>query len=209
MKTQELKNKESVKSTNLVILVIMIFFCQILLLTSGSSKSNQSSTEINKQKFLTPIHQEFLSQTVVQKLEKDKLFQNMKMNEMAINREIEKNNRKTLEAEFSAAKMNTYLIEENEVELDVNVAQSIIFPDEETIAINADNEFDTDIQLMELKAKAFEKTRLAVEFYALEKKMQAYLIVETEKPLEIEEWMTDAKCWCPELRESTTFAELK
>ena len=117
MKTQEFKNKESVQSTNLVILVTMIFLCQILLLTSGSSKSNQSSNEINEQKLLTPVHREFLTQTVVQELEKEKLFQNMKMTEMFINQEIEKNKRKTLEAEFSAAKMNTYLIEENEVEL--------------------------------------------------------------------------------------------
>jgi len=33
--------------------------------------------------------------------------------------------------------------------------------------------------------------------------------MEIEKPLQLEDWMTNNKCWCPELRESMALAEKK
>jgi hypothetical protein len=45
--------------------------------------------------------------------------------------------------------------------------------------------------------------------YAFEKKIKEYLTIETELPLQLEEWMTDRKCWCPELREAIAITQPK
>jgi hypothetical protein len=187
----------------------MILFCEILLLGSGSGESKNSSAEINGLEFLMPIQQKIFSNTVAPDLEKGKLFQNSNLKEKAINLENEKIMNKETEAEFSMEKMNAYLINEAEPALDLELAHLIVFPDLETVEFNAENEIKNDIQLAELKAEALAKTNADVEIYAFEKKIRDYLIVEKEESLELEDWMTDAKCWCPELRETMALAEQK
>lgn len=209
MKTKKLINKETVVSSNLIMLIVMILFCEILLLASGSGESKNSSAEINGQEFLTPIQQKIFSNTVATDLEKEKLFQNINLRGKAIKRENEKMMSKEKEAEFSMEKMNACLIKEAEPALDLELVHLIVFPDLETVEFNAENEIKNDIQLAELKAEALAKTNADVEYYAFEKKMRDYLFVEKEESLEVEDWMTDAKCWCPELRETMALAEQK
>ncbi|HSH19007.1 MAG TPA: hypothetical protein VLA03_01065 [Draconibacterium sp.] len=209
MKTKKLINKEAVVSSNLIMLIGMILFCKILLLANGSGESRNSSAEINKPEFLMPIQQKIFSNTVTPDLEKEKLFQNINLKEKAVNCENEKIVSKEADAEFSMEKMNAYLINEAEPALELELVQLIVFPDLETVEFNAEYEIENDIQLAELKAEALAKTKADVEIYAFEKKIRDYLIVEKEESLELEDWMTDAKCWCPELRETMALAEQK
>ena len=57
---------------------------------------------------------------------------------------------------------------------------------------------------MELKTMAYEKNNEAVEFYAFEKKIQEYLVVEKKNHLELEEWMTEKNAGALEMLEPYT-----
>jgi hypothetical protein len=99
-------------------------------------------------------------------------------------------------------KLREYLIPENEHKFEAGIANSIIFPDVETVKIStANNKLGTDNFLTDLKIQASEKTKEAVEYYAFEMRVKEYLTIETEFPLQLEDWMIDEKCWCHEWRE--------
>jgi hypothetical protein len=104
-------------------------------------------------------------------------------------------------------KIREYLTPENEPELEASDVISIVFPDVDPVTLTADNEFNKDNFLKDLQIQANEKTREAVEYYALEKKIRKYLTIETEPPLQLEDWMTNRKCWCPELPEAIALKE--
>ena len=209
MKTQEFKNNESVKTVNFIFLALMIIFCEILLSGNKSGELNKTSKELSSPDLEIPAQQICFSGTVAQELEKDKLYLKVKLNNEAIHRENERNQSRASEVEFSMAKMNEYLIAAEEPEMDINVAKSIVFYKDESIAPVNENELNNTNLLKELKFQASEKTREAVEFYALEKRVREFLTIENEKPLELEDWMINSKCWCPEVNESVSFAERK
>jgi hypothetical protein len=209
MKTQEFKNNESVRTANFIFLILMIIFCQILLSGNKSGELNKTSKELSGPEFEIPAQQICFAVTVAQELEKDKLNLKIKFNNEAINHEIERINNRASAVEFSMAKMNEYLIAAEEPEMNINVAKSIIFHEDESVVPVNENELNNKNLLMELKFQASEKTREAVEFYALEKRVREFLTIENEKPLELEDWMINNKCWCPEVNESVSFAERK
>jgi len=209
MKTQEFKNSESEKPVKLIMLVLMIIFCEILLTGNGANESKKTSKEITGSNFVMPTQQISFSKTVNQQLEKEKLYLRMKLNEDAINRENEKMKNTASEVEFSMAKLNDYLIVEEEPEMNANDLKSIVFTETEPVELIAENELSNASFLENLKIQAFEKTREAVELYALEKRVREYLTTEIEKPMELEDWMTNKKCWCPELRETMALVEEK
>lgn len=209
MKTQKLKNSEELKSINLIFLLIAIFIIEVMVLTSGSRESTKPYFERMEQNFMPKIDPIIFSQPIALKLESENLYQNIKLREKATIREIERNNAMNFDKEFSMAKLKTYLIKEADPALSINDVQSIQFPEYKATPINSSFYFKNDKQLLELKAAAYEKTLASLQIYTFEKKLQEYLVVEKEKPLELEKWMTDEKCWCPELRETMNFAELK
>ena len=208
MKTQEFKNSETVKSSNLIMLFSMIVICEILLFTSGAGKSNHASDEMTP-KFVIPIQQISFSTIVNQELEKEKLYSGMKLKEKSLNSNIEICQNPNPGNEFTMAKLNEYLILEKEPALDVNTVQSIVFPVIETADSKAVAEVSNSGFLKELKIQASEKVRMEVEIYAFERKLREYLAVEKEIPMELEDWMINKKCWCPELKESLAFSEEK
>ncbi len=187
----------------------MIIFCEILFAASKSGELKKLSKELPGSNYEIPKQQISFSGTVTQELEKDKLYLKMKLNEETVNRENERIKNTASKFEFSMAKMNEYLIAADEPEMDLNVAKSIIFNDTETAIMVNENGLKNKNLLVELKFHASEKTKAAVELYALEKKIREYLTIETEKPLELEDWMINSKCWCPENHESVSFAERK
>jgi hypothetical protein len=102
------------------------------------------------------------------------------------------------------------LIPENEPLLETGNANSIIIPDVEMVKLTeADNTLGTDYFLKDLQNLANEKTNEAVEFYALEMKAKKCLTVETELPLQMENWMFNEKCWCTEFSEPMALSEGK
>jgi hypothetical protein len=108
------------------------------------------------------------------------------------------------------AKIHEYLVPAHEEELTVSVASSIVFPEVTTETFSAENNIvNSDNFLLGLKHQANEKTREAVEFYAMEKRVRDFLTIETEKPLCLEEWMLSGKCWCSEPKEKLAFSEGK
>ncbi len=113
------------------------------------------------------------------------------------------------EIEFSTTKMQEYLISENEPEFNLADANSIVFPDAETVVLSAHKALSTDYFLKDLKLQANEKTKEAVEYYAFEKRVKEYLTIETELPLQIEDWMINEKCWCHEWREPMSLSQEK
>ena len=204
MKTQEITNNETVKSSNLIMLFSMIVICEIFLLTSGAGKSNHSYDEMTPN-LAIPMQQFSFSKIVHQELETEKLNLKMKLTEKKIGSENEIRVCSNSGIENAMARLNEYLIAEKEPELDVNAVQSIIFPVIEMDDSKETADASNATFVKELKIQASEKARMDVEIYVFEKKLRDYLTVEKEIPLELEDWMINKKCWCPELKESLAF----
>ena len=194
MKTQLFKNSETAATSNLLMLATMVILSGILLIANNKESSfsgNSFSKSITNQ-------------------ENEKLLPNTKTMDEAIIKENEKVNNPASEIEFSMAKMHEYLIPENEPELTVSIANSIVFPEVKTDELSAENStVNSDNFLLNLKQQANEKTSEAVEYYAMEKKVKEFLIIETEKPLCLEDWMLNRKCWCGEPDETFALAKEK
>jgi hypothetical protein len=187
MKTQVFKNNETTATSNLLMLVTMIIFSGILIVANNNKSSfsgNSFSTSGTKQ-------------------ENEKLLINIKPMDKVVSGKNKTVKNPVSEIEYSVVKMQEYLIPENEPELEAGIANSIVFPDVETVepevteSASKDNSF-----LSDLKKQASEKTNATVGLYAFEKKIRGYLTNETEKPLELEDWMTNEKCWCTKSREA-------
>jgi hypothetical protein len=207
MKTQKLKNSETLKAINLIVLLMAIFFIEIMVLTNGSRESVKPVFEVMELELMTPIYPGYLPQPITENLENENIFQNKNLREKAIVRET-KNNMVNSDKEFSMAKLKFYLNQDVDPVLSLNDALSIEFPENEMMPVSELVDIKNDQQLKELKAMADIKTNEAVENYAFVKKLQEYLVLEKEKPLELETWMTDEKCWCPEMVKPLNLAEL-
>ncbi|HSO88478.1 MAG TPA: hypothetical protein VLQ91_18140 [Draconibacterium sp.] len=182
MKTQVFKNSETEKTSHFMMLVSMIVFCEILLFIVNNEQSFSGNGFSVTQTKDDGVSLEF----------------NGRLTENKVSRENESIKNPGLNSAVTMAKMREYLIPENEPELTVDYANSMLFPDVVNVELAA-TEFasNDDSFMLDLKKQASEKTKEAVELYAFEKKIREYLTVETEKPLELEDWMTNEKCWCP------------
>jgi hypothetical protein len=181
MKTQVFKNSETEKTSHFMMLVSMIVFCEILLFIVNNEQSFSGN-----------------GFSATQGKENDENLEfNGRLTENKVSRENESIKNPGLNSAVTMA-MREYLIPENEPELTVDYANSMLFPDVVNVELAA-TEFasNDDSFMLDLKKQASEKTKEAVELYAFEKKIREYLTVETEKPLELEDWMTNEKCWCP------------
>jgi hypothetical protein len=194
MKTQVFKNSETAATSNLLMLATMIILSGILLIANNKESSfsgNSFSKSITKQ-------------------ENEKLLLNTKPLDEAVTSENVTFKNTASEIEFSMEKLHEFLIPENEPELTVSIANSIVFPEVNTDKLSTEiNTVNSDNFLLNLKHQAKEKTRDAVEYYAMEKKVREFLSIETEKPLCLEDWMLNRKCWCPELQEAMALSEGK
>jgi hypothetical protein len=191
MKTQVFKNSETVKSSNSMMVFTMIIFGSLFLFAADNMHLLSKSGTFNS----------------LSKQDNELQFQKMNQSENAAGNETATSKNPGSEIEFSMAKMQEYLIPENEPELTVADANSIVFPDAETIVLTANKALSNDYFLKDLKIQASEKTKEAVEYYALEKKVKEFLTIEIEKPLKLEEWMVSGKCWCSEPEEKLAFSE--
>jgi hypothetical protein len=176
MKTQVIKNSETVKSSNFKMFVSMIVFGGLLLFAATNKPSLFGNSSLNVQS-------------------KPDYFNNKTIKNPAP------------ESDFSMAKMQAYLIPEIEPELNVSFANSIVFPDAETVVLTADNALSNDYFLKDLQIQASEKTSEAVEYYAFKKKIKEYLSIETEMPLELEDWMMDEIYWNYKLNKARVLTE--
>jgi len=194
MKTQVFKNSETASTSNLLMLAAMIILSGILL-NANNKKSSFSGNSFSKS---------------ITKQENEKLLLNTKTLDEAVTSENVTFKNTASEIEFSMEKLHEFLIPENEPELTVSIANSIVFPEVNTDKLSAENKLvNSDNFLLNLKHQANEKTRDAVEYYAMEKKVREFLSIETEKPLCLEDWMLNRKCWCPELQEAMALSEGK
>jgi len=194
MKTQVFKNSETASTSNLLMLAAMIILSGILL-NANNKKSSFSGNSFSKS---------------ITKQENEKLLLNTKPLDEAVTSENVTFKNTASEIEFSMEKLHEFLIPENEPELTVSIANSIVFPEVNTDKLSAENKLvNSDNFLLNLKHQANEKTRDAVEYYAMEKKVREFLSIETEKPLCLEDWMLNRKCWCPELQEAMALSEGK
>ena len=193
MKTQVLKNSETVKSSNSMMVFTMIIFGGLLLYAADNMHLLSKSGTFNS----------------LSKQDIELQFQKMNQPENAAGSENATVKNPVSEIEFSMAKMQEYLIPENEPELTTVNANSIVFPDVEPVVFTADNALNNDNFLNDLKIQASEKTKEAIELYAFEKKIKEYLTNETEKPLELENWMINEKCWCPKPHEPMALSQGK
>jgi hypothetical protein len=190
MKTQVFKNSEFTTASNFMLVAATIVFGGILLFNTGNSPvflgNNLLKTQVKPQKELfTKI------QPVTEPIENVHQSTN---NEKGTN--------------ISMAKIHEYLVPAHEEELTVSVACSIVFPEVINETFSAENNIvNSDNFLLSLKHQANEKTREAVEFYAMEKRVREFLSIETEKPLCLEKWMLSGKCWCSEPEEKLAFSE--
>ena len=192
MKTQVFKNSETVKSSNSMMVFTMIIFGGLFLFAADNMHLLSKSGTFNS----------------LSKQDNELQFQKMNQSENAASNETATTINPGSEIEFSMAKMQEYLIPENEPELPVGLAHSIVFPDVEIVEPTVTEYASiSDHFLMDLKHQANEKTREAVEYYAMEKRVREFLSIETEKPLCLEEWMLSGKCWCSEPEEKLTFSE--
>lgn len=225
MKAQVIKNINSYSSAILLFSVSYILFIGILIFLSGFVQTNRQdnllitqSTEIqdsnnpNDNKLFIPLSlksddhsKQCLSLKSMndinfenkfkQDLEKEKLLIRISMTEEKMN--FENGADGSLEFEREEANMNDYLIVEDEPELQVNTAISINFPSHEPIqlAMNQSHTQSNDIikQLQNLVEKT---TKEAIEHFEYQLQLKEYLTIEMEKPMELEKWMTDEKCWC-------------
>ena len=194
MKTQVFKNSETAATSNLLMLAAMIILSGILL-NANNKKSSFSGNSFSKS---------------ITKQENEKLLLNSKPLDEAVTSENVTFKNTASEIEFSMEKLHEFLIPENEPELTVSIANSIVFPEVNTDKLSTEiNTVNSDNFLLNLKHQANEKTRDVVEYYAMEKKVREFLSIETEKPLCLEGWMLNRKCWCPELQEAMALSEGK
>lgn len=208
MKTQKLKNSETLKAINLIVLFMAILFIEITVLTNASRESVKPVFEVMELEFMTPIYPSYLPQPITENLENENLFQNKNLREKAIVRET-KNHTVITTKEFSMAKLKTYLKQDVDPVLSLKDVQTIEFREYEVMPVSELVDIKNDKQLLELKSMANKKTNEAVKNYAFVKELQEYLVLEKEEPLELEKWMTDEKCWCPEMVKPLNLAELK
>jgi len=193
MKTQVLKNNETGNASNsMMITTLIIFGCLLLYATNkinpqfGNSSSNSQKKYVNEELVTITDNQE------------NALSSSRNAGELVNSID-----------QFSMGKMQEYLIAENEPELEIGEVLSIKFPDVEPVELTTDYASGNDQFLNDLKIQASEKTNKTLELLALEKKMKEYLTIETEQPLQLENWMTDEKCWCRSLQEPTALTEKK
>jgi hypothetical protein len=190
MKTQVFKNGEFTTASNLMLVAATIVFGGILLFNTGNSPvflgNNLLETQVKPQKELfTKI------QPATEPVEN--VLQSTK-NEKGTN--------------ISLETIQEYLVPAQEENLTVSAASSIVFPEVKTEIYSAENNnVNSDNFLANLKHQANEKTREAVELYAMVKKVREFLTIETEKPLCLENWMLNRKCWCSEPEEKLAFSE--
>ena len=194
MKTQVFKNIETTAISNLLVLAAMIILSGILLFANNYRQSllkNRSFNEHSK-----PAIETFYLNSII--------------TEEAVSAEDETIQNPASETKFSMAKLQEYLIPENEPELTISIANSIVFPEVNTGKFSAENNtVNNDNFLLNLKHQANEKTREAVEYYVMEKKVKEFLSIETEKPLCLEDWMLNRKCWSGELNVAIALSEGK
>lgn len=194
MKTQVFKNSETVKSSDSMMVFTMIVIWGLLLFAGENRYVHLKNGAFNLQA----------------KPENGLQFQKMNKPENAVENKNSTTQNPALEIEFSMAKMQEYLIPEAETELEVDIANSNVFPEVEGVKFSAaGNTLGVDNFLNDLKIQANEKTNEAVEYYALEKKVKEYLTVKTEQPLKLENWMKDENCLCPERHEVMAYSEVK
>jgi hypothetical protein len=195
MKTTEIKKQESSATLHFIVVLMLIFFCQAILLTIGAGESKRSTNELNELSFLKPP---------VESIEMQDANQNH--GDYRVEAPVKEHNMTTGQnTSFSMAKMRAFLVPEPEQELELNEINSIIFPGEVKNKTNT----QIDLQFMEMKAEASKKTDMEVSLYALERKAQECLVVEKENPLQLEDWMINSKCWCPESEEPLSVALFK
>ncbi len=194
MKTQVFKNSETTAASNLLMIAAMIILSGILLFAINNRQPVLSDSVFNKQ----------------WKQETETHLLNPAVSQEAAPNKTETTENTASETEFSMIKMHEFLIPENEPELTLELANSITFPKVTTEIFSIEKNIAiSDNFLKDLKNQANEKTREAVELYALERRVRDFLTVETEKPLCMEDWMVSEKCWCPELHEKMAFNQEK
>jgi len=239
MKTQVFKNSETVKSSDSMMVFTMIIFWGLLLFGVDNMylflkneafnseakyenglqfrKTNQPKNAVGSENAATNntgLEIEFPMAKMQEYLiaENEPEFTAADANSIVFP-ESDQAREKTKEAvEYYAfeKKLREYLIPENEHKFEAGIANSIIFPDVETVKIStANNKLGTDNFLTDLKIQASEKTKEAVEYYAFEMRVKEYLTIETEFPLQLEDWMIDEKCWCHEWREPMALSQEK
>ena len=190
MKTQVFKNSEFTTASNFMLVAATIVFGGILLFNTGKSP-------------------EFLGNNLLKtqvKPQKELFTKNQPVTEPIENVHQTTNNEK--ETNLSLVKIQEYLVPVHEENLTFSTVSSIVFPEVTTETFSAENNtVNSDNFLLSLKHQAIEKTREAVEYYAMEKKVKEFLTIETEKPLCLEEWMLNRKCWCSEPGEKLAFSE--
>lgn len=192
MKTQVFKNSEFTTASNFMLVAATIVFGGVLLFNTGKSPSflgnNLLETQVKPQKELLTKIQPVTQPTV--------------------NAQQTASNEK--ETNISMAKIYEYLVPAQEDELAISAANSIVFPEVTTETFSAEiNTINSDNFLINLKNQANEKIRETLELYAMEKKVREFLTPETEKPLCLEEWMLNSKCWCSNPDEKLAFSKEK
>jgi hypothetical protein len=260
MKTQVVKNSETVKSSDSMMVFTMIVFWGLLLFgvdniyvflkneafNSGAKhetglqfrKMNKSENAVGSEnattknqytaiEFSTTKMQEYLisekepeftladANSIVfpmaetMKLSADKALSDDQFLQDLKNQASVKTNEAVGYYAFEK-KSREYLIPENEHKFEVGTVNSIVFPNVEPVnLITAESRLGSNDLLQDLKNQSNEKTKEAVEYYAFDLRMKEYLTIETELPLQLEDWMIDEKCWCHEWREPMALSQEK
>ena len=206
MKTQAIRNNESAKSTTITLLVAMIILCEFLLFTN-SAHNPGIKTEMANSALLIPVNQPFFTNHVIHDLELNKLNERMKLTKAVIADETNTRKQPATKNTFSEAMKNDFLVAEIEPELEISVAKSITFPESASVALPSYHEIRNNPFIKEMKLQVADKINSEVELYALERKMEECLRVVVDEPLQIEFWMINKKCWCPEAHDMDLLAD--
>ena len=202
MKTQVFKNKESFRTNDQLMIIlypvtiILSLICFGIILSAGKNILTKNTSEKLLLNSMSSIsHVQFATQPE-QQMEVEKLYARN-------NRVSEK-----MELEILTAKVQNYIVPEKEPELDISMVTAIDFSETE-IATENQAQKSEYIKFEYLENMAKERYNELLEFYALEKQVREYLVIEKEPLLELEDWMTSEKCWCHQINEPVAIINSK
>ena len=201
MKTIELKQQTDLKPIIFVLFILIVVFATELFEPMQNSVERSLKTAENLST-LKGFDGSILNPKIIQEIETGKLTHQIHIREQAAQREVNELQNST--AQFSIAKLKSYLIVETEPKLDYREFSSMVFPEEEKQHFS-----HNDYQLQGMKTEASHQTDSMVNLYAFEKQLRECLIVEKESPLQLENWMIHSKCWCPRPTEPLQIALFK
>ena len=194
MKKLVIKKQDVSKPIIFILFIILIVFGKALF-EMEAQKEIKTSTIFDEYNYsFMPIQQTFLPAD---------LPQYQKSAEQHTGFKVETEIKPT--SNNSLAQLKAYLVEETEPKLKLKDVESILFPDE----AEQNNRITNDLALQAMKTEASRITDSIVNSYAFQTKIFEFLTVEQEKPLQLEDWMINSKCWCPEFEEPMSIALFK